>query len=205
MPASTYPDLVVSYPPAQRLARSGPKAPARSSSLAPPAAPLAAPPQPRSVASALASAAAARARSVSFSADGLAGGGDVRSRCGSASDGSGSWTPGASSRGGLGRGSSAPALPSLKKKPLVVKKSSADASKHLRQHAIQMGVPPQLKCTYHDLELPVAMAQDPRWSSDLMALSQKMIVSNLEASRCTAGFMPSPNLASPMQLQLSTN
>mmetsp|Transcript_111984 Transcript_111984/g.321790 ORF Transcript_111984/g.321790 Transcript_111984/m.321790 type:complete len:153 (-) Transcript_111984:87-545(-) len=132
MPASTYPDLVVSYPPAKRGA---PVVKGGRSGVAPPAA--AAP-------------------------------GATPAVC---------W-----------RSVSAPGLAL----PAVRAKSTGDPARSLRLHPIQCGFSATKKTCYSALEVPISMAQDPKWSSDLHRQSHKLKRDFTMDMFTTAGFMPSP-------------
>mmetsp|Transcript_18808 Transcript_18808/g.48826 ORF Transcript_18808/g.48826 Transcript_18808/m.48826 type:complete len:160 (-) Transcript_18808:110-589(-) len=143
MPASTYPDLIISYPPAQRLQGSRSLKGGRSlgGRLPPPPATPAAMATPAV---------------------------EVEVR----------------------RSASAPSLlPALREKG---KTTTADPARSLRQHPIQCGFPPVTKTCYSDLELPVAMAQDPKWSVDLRAANVRLGAMFKMNDVATAGFMPVP-------------
>mmetsp|Transcript_4382 Transcript_4382/g.10613 ORF Transcript_4382/g.10613 Transcript_4382/m.10613 type:complete len:155 (-) Transcript_4382:32-496(-) len=138
MPASTYPDLIVKYPPAQRLrafVRIASGGVTAKRAPTPALAPIVAPADhPR-------------------------------------------------------RSASTPNLPAIQAK---AKTQTIDPSKGLRSHPIQCGFPPTKKSCYSELELPIAMAQDPKWSSDLHAMSHKMKCDFFMDGIATAAFLPSP-------------
>mmetsp|Transcript_27566 Transcript_27566/g.83110 ORF Transcript_27566/g.83110 Transcript_27566/m.83110 type:complete len:161 (+) Transcript_27566:146-628(+) len=159
MPAATYPDLVLRYPPAQRRLRPLSQPPALPEALTP-----------------------------STSLGG--------SRPGS----SASRSQGQRPARGLSFSASAPGLAAAARPRPRSPVGSATA--HLWRHPVQCGHPPTLKTSYSLLDHPVAMAQDPRWSTDLAKQSQDMRRTAFMNARLTAGFLPSPV---PYQLPASAS
>eukprot|EP00929_Paragymnodinium_shiwhaense_P090561 TRINITY_DN5073_c0_g3_i1.p1 TRINITY_DN5073_c0_g3~~TRINITY_DN5073_c0_g3_i1.p1 ORF type:complete len:308 (-),score=78.59 TRINITY_DN5073_c0_g3_i1:303-1226(-) len=95
--------------------------------------------------------------------------------------------------GSVARSTSLPAIQQDLTSRLKKAKISADPAKHLRTHPIQCGSPPVVKSlTRENMERPVAMSQDARWSTDLTKLASDSRGWALQGSRTTAGFMPSP-------------
>merc|ERR1712224_593713 len=89
-----------------------------------------------------------------------------------------------SSRGqsaGLGASNSMPTLNLAPKNARLaatlakMKKVKADPAAHLRRCAVQMGVPSQGTTTYMQQSTgPVAMAVDPKWSTDLRRIDVRV-------------------------------
>jgi len=85
------------------------------------------------------------------------------------------------SRPGLGESQSVPTLYLAPQNAKLVatiakmKKVKTDPAAHLRRCAIQMGVPSQGTTTYMAQSTgPIAMAMDPKWSTDLKKIEQRM-------------------------------
>mmetsp|Transcript_12071 Transcript_12071/g.33107 ORF Transcript_12071/g.33107 Transcript_12071/m.33107 type:complete len:184 (-) Transcript_12071:116-667(-) len=170
MPASTYPDLVVTYPPAQRH---------RSDSAS------------RLCSSGAASSAASSSR-------GSARGSKQSTGLGSSASAPGGRLPVLLEEPQVGkvskessRAGTAPVPPKVATQRPVVK-PTVDLTRHLRLHPIQCGHPSTLKTCYSDLDQPISLARDPKWSTDLARQSQDMRQAARMKTWVTAGFLPSP-------------
>mmetsp|Transcript_73920 Transcript_73920/g.154049 ORF Transcript_73920/g.154049 Transcript_73920/m.154049 type:complete len:207 (+) Transcript_73920:32-652(+) len=178
MPASTYPDLVVSYPPAQRYSHSRLSAVSGSrcrsevgaaSSLAlRPAAPSSLQPHPAPPRCASSPSLCSQSALLLVDRD---------------------LAKSPSQRSTSVLSATAPTLPSVVG---PAKATNADLLKEFRRHPIQCGHPPTRKTTFADLELPVSMAQDPKWSTDLQQMGHALGKHFRMNDFTTAGFMAMP-------------